>query len=185
MADPVGFDGANTVFRAPPGSTPEEYKDLQTYHGQGQIISCWRLTPEELEVVNRTGVIWVSMLTHAAPPPLLVCGTGMFQGGDPKAEPFVAPARRAPDEPQRDTRATIGFRVENRALLRTCVRDFMSTRCNVSSQHKLPSREEILSAPCFSAFGATALAQALDGLIDDGTFHVYGPYISDHEIDVL
>lgn len=85
MAVGIPFPEANAVLRAP---TPEDaaaktvydlhiyrYKDLD---GNPQVMSKWQLTPEELEEVCRTGVIWFNCwgLTH---PPMWITGTRPFK----------------------------------------------------------------------------------------------------------
>lgn len=62
---------------------------------------------------------------------------------------------------------------------------FMSTRCDVSSQHKLPSVEEILGTWTAEIIGAERTRKLIDAMLKDGRLIAYGPYISDHEIDVL
>ncbi len=92
MAVGVPFNEANTVLRAP---TQEDqaagtvydlhvhrYRDLD---GQANVISKWKLSPEELaEVVRTGGEIWFNCwgATH---PPIWISGTN----------PFV---RQAPDK---------------------------------------------------------------------------------------
>ena len=63
---PIKFEGANVVF----GANQPEYIPLpaQVLPGEyGQIITCWELTPEELETVKKTGKIWLSVLTFGQP----------------------------------------------------------------------------------------------------------------------
>ncbi len=68
MAKPVGFEGANCVFRAPDGVPQEECVDLECFVAPGQIISCWRLSDEELAKVNETGVVWLEVQGDGTPP---------------------------------------------------------------------------------------------------------------------
>lgn len=35
------------------------------------VVSCWKLTREELEEVNRTGKIWLTVLGASMPPVIL------------------------------------------------------------------------------------------------------------------
>ena len=93
MADAVDFQGANHILRAPPDMRPDECFDLPVCVSNGQTISCWRLTPEELEIINETGVIWLSVIGNIHPP-VAVAGTGLFVGGDPIAEPLLPRAPR-------------------------------------------------------------------------------------------
>lgn len=75
MAQGIEFPEANTVLRAP---TPEDaaagtvydlhvhrYRDLD---GNPNVISCWKLSPEELEEVARTGVVWFNSWGNTHPP---------------------------------------------------------------------------------------------------------------------
>lgn len=66
MAQTVNFFGSNQIFRAPPNMP--ECGDLPVHSGPFEHISCWKLTPEEMEHVIRTGEIWVSVASEAHPP---------------------------------------------------------------------------------------------------------------------
>lgn len=93
MAVAVGFEGANTVFRRPDSLSAAECADLQCFSNGGQIISCWRLTPEELAEIRKTGVVWLSILGSAMPP-VMISGAALvtIEGKPAKAEPhFPAP----------------------------------------------------------------------------------------------
>lgn len=94
MANPVGFEGALTLLRAAPND--ENTRDLPIYHDVDQIISCWRLTPEELDEVNRTGVVWLSIANVGKYAPSLVSGTALltFEGKPAQAEPYLAPPKK-------------------------------------------------------------------------------------------
>lgn len=93
MAIPVGFVGANHIMYAPPDATPEECVDLPVQRAPGQLISCWRLSPAEVAEINRTGVVWLSVIGRGMPP-IKVAGDGLFEDGNPKAEPVMPRARR-------------------------------------------------------------------------------------------
>lgn len=64
---PIKFDGANAVF----GANQPEYQPLPAERvGNpyvGQIITCWELSPDELEKIKETGQIWLSTLTFRNP----------------------------------------------------------------------------------------------------------------------
>jgi len=94
MANPVGFEGANLILKAPPGDN--ECRDLEAYRDDRGVTSCWRLTDEELKRVNETGVVWfwVQGPTH---PPISVSGTALvhMHGKPSRAEPYIAPAKEA------------------------------------------------------------------------------------------
>lgn len=63
--EPCKFDGANVVF----GAAQPEYIPLpaQVNPKSGVVLTCWKLTPEEVKKVQETGVIWVEMLTFNQP----------------------------------------------------------------------------------------------------------------------
>jgi hypothetical protein len=62
---------------------------------------------------------------------------------------------------------------------------FMGARCRVSSHHKLPDRQEILSTVVADFVGRDRISHLLDRMLSTGVLVAYGPYISDHEIDTL
>lgn len=94
MAKGIPFEESNLMLGAP---TPEDaaagtvyglpvhrYRDLD---GVSHVISKWQLTAEELEEVNRTGVVWFGCWgeTHA---PMWISGN----------DPFVLPNKEDADE---------------------------------------------------------------------------------------
>jgi hypothetical protein len=95
MASPVGFVGSNNIYLAPEETSQEECCDLPVYVDEMQTISCWRLSKEELEEVNRTGVVWLSILSHVIYPQK-VSGTALvlINGRPSKAEPILPKAPR-------------------------------------------------------------------------------------------
>ena len=84
MATGVPFEQANVVLRAP---TPEDAAagtvyDLHVHQyrgldGQLNVLSKWKLTPEEIAEVQRTGCVWFSCWgpTH---PPVWISGHDPF-----------------------------------------------------------------------------------------------------------
>ncbi len=95
MATAVGFEGANTVYRAPRGMSQAECYDLQSFADGEQIISCWRLTRAEIAEIARTGVVWLSVMGQALPP-VLVSGTALvlIDGAPSRPEPALPIAPR-------------------------------------------------------------------------------------------
>ncbi len=67
MAQPYPFLGFSNVFRAPPG-LEGEVGSCPAYVGENEIITCWELTPEELEEVKSTGLVWLSFLSEGLVP---------------------------------------------------------------------------------------------------------------------
>lgn len=96
MASAVGFEGANIVFRAPEGMSQEECYDLQSFSDGQQVISCWRLSAEELAEVAKTGVVWLSIMGRTLPP-VSVSGTALVHvdGVPARAEPALPIAKRS------------------------------------------------------------------------------------------
>lgn len=71
--DPIMFPQANGQFVKPASMTDEQcgtLKVCKTAYESGDpvIISCWQLSPEELEEVNRTGVVWLHVMGFSMPP---------------------------------------------------------------------------------------------------------------------
>lgn len=69
---PLNFEGANVVFAA---NQPEYIPLPAEYRGgkSGEILTCWELTPQELEKIQETGKIWLGVLTFGQPlQPLLL-----------------------------------------------------------------------------------------------------------------
>jgi len=92
MANAVGFEGANDRLLAPKGD--KNCRDLEIHRTEKSIISCWRLTDEELKKVAETGVVWF-MVVGQTHPPILVSGDALvlWNGKPAKAEPYIPPAR--------------------------------------------------------------------------------------------
>jgi hypothetical protein len=80
---PVDFPQANNTLGKPADMTDEQCLPLPVHHYQQAlgsnpesgdpetlpaIISCWKLSPEELEEINRTGVVWVNTLGRTLAP---------------------------------------------------------------------------------------------------------------------
>jgi hypothetical protein len=58
--EPEEFEGSNTIY----GQDQPEYKPLPAHRTpEGLVTCCWRLSPEELETVKYTGVVWVQLHT--------------------------------------------------------------------------------------------------------------------------
>lgn len=66
MAEPVDFPQSNFTWRG--GPTPD-IGDLPSFRDPAEqlTISCWKLTPEELEEVKETGQVWLYVWGHRIP----------------------------------------------------------------------------------------------------------------------
>lgn len=78
------FPESNLVLHAPSGMTAEECTPLNVFrgadaNGQGVVISCWKITREELAEVARTGRIWLGIIGQTMPP-VYMSGTNPFKG---------------------------------------------------------------------------------------------------------
>jgi hypothetical protein len=68
---PTDFPQRNKVYTKPEGWTDEQCGDLSVWQGQvpiddqgnmaPAIISCWKLSKEDIEEIQRTGVIWLQV----------------------------------------------------------------------------------------------------------------------------
>lgn len=74
MAETINFPGANVRLDAPPG-LEEQVHDIVAYKGPctcgdcpEQVVTCWRLSPEELEQVKKTGVVWLYLMGPSMQP---------------------------------------------------------------------------------------------------------------------
>lgn len=75
---PVDFPARNFVYQKPEGWTDEQCSDLPVWKGNAPIddngntaptiISCWKLSKEDLEEIQKTGEIWLSISSTGMPP---------------------------------------------------------------------------------------------------------------------
>lgn len=70
---PTDFPERNKIFTKPKQMTDEECMELPVWKGKDTkgfpvIISKWRLSKEDLEEINRTGEIWLSITGNGMPP---------------------------------------------------------------------------------------------------------------------
>ncbi len=84
---PSAFEGETDYLGAPPGVSPEECEPLSIMRGDMNgtpvVISCWKMTREELDEVNKTGRVWL-MVWGVTMPPACLCGIRPFSlaGGE-------------------------------------------------------------------------------------------------------
>lgn len=76
-----------------------------------------------------------------------------------------------------------GMFTDDQAL--SALLSFMRERCDVSSQHKLPTQDEILGEDFAALVGVERTRNLIGLLVSQGHFIAYGPHISDHTIEVL
>lgn len=70
---PANFPQVNMIFTKPDGLSDEECGSLPAYVGDASdgtpcIVSCWSLSPEELDQIQETGTIWLSVVGNQMPP---------------------------------------------------------------------------------------------------------------------
>lgn len=73
MAVLSSFSEANAVLDKPPDMTYEQCEAasvLRTQQTDGMpvVVSCWKLTREELDEINRTGRVWLGVCGVTMPP---------------------------------------------------------------------------------------------------------------------
>lgn len=64
----TSFDESNHVLGRPPSMTDEQCDPLSVFMGNDVVISCWKLTKEELEMINKTGRVWLWVMGDTMPP---------------------------------------------------------------------------------------------------------------------
>lgn len=67
MAQPLAFPEANLIFY-PPSGMEDDVLPLHVKRGDSCLISCWKLSAEELSEIQATGVVWLSVLGWGLPP---------------------------------------------------------------------------------------------------------------------
>jgi hypothetical protein len=78
---PIDFPERNFVFGKPKEMTDEQCMSLPVWKGDTLIddagkvypciISCWKLSKEDLDEIHRTGKIWLSINAEGMPPFML------------------------------------------------------------------------------------------------------------------
>jgi hypothetical protein len=88
---PTTFAEHNKVYTKPESWTDEQCGDLPVWQGKAPIddkgnmahaiISCWKLSKEDLEEIQRTGVIWLQVTTEVMVPASLYTENPFIQNG--------------------------------------------------------------------------------------------------------
>lgn len=74
---PTTFEQVNFTFTKPKDMTNEQCMDLPVWKGNAKdengnespvIISCWKLSYEDLQEIQKTGCIYLSISGHGMPP---------------------------------------------------------------------------------------------------------------------
>lgn len=67
---PVEFDQMTVVLGKPQGWRDEDCLPLPVYRDGVRCISCWKLSKEDLEQIEKTGEIWLTILAGESQPPV-------------------------------------------------------------------------------------------------------------------
>lgn len=74
MGQPMWFEEANITL-GPPGGMEADVVPLPVHRTvDGQLVSCWQVTADELEEIVRTKKVWISVWGGATQPPVFVTG---------------------------------------------------------------------------------------------------------------
>lgn len=89
MAIPVFFQGSNAVLKAPPGQE-DEVIPLPVLSDTTQVVSCWKLSEQEIEYIKEHGVVWLAIAGHTHAP-VVIKGEAMvtFEGFHPEIKDIV------------------------------------------------------------------------------------------------
>lgn len=60
--EPIKFEQQNTTYAA------DGCLDLPAHKAEDQIISCWKLTEQEIAKIKQTGTVWLSVMGRFQPP---------------------------------------------------------------------------------------------------------------------
>jgi hypothetical protein len=82
MAVPASFEESNAVLGKPADMSADECEALSVLRvqypdGKIAVVSCWKLTAEELAEINRTGRVWLTIM-GVTMPPAFIGGTKPF-----------------------------------------------------------------------------------------------------------
>ena len=76
--EPANFDEANLTLGPPPGMTETEVQSLRVWRGvtgndeaekqAPVVVSCWRVSAEELAEITKTGRVWLHVYGRTMPP---------------------------------------------------------------------------------------------------------------------
>ncbi len=93
MGVPQKFPQSNVTLGPPSGMTLEDCNELSacrsTHDGHPTIVSCWKLSPQELTEISKTGQVWLVVWGRNHPP---VCVTGEWPFEEPEQTPEDARA---------------------------------------------------------------------------------------------
>jgi hypothetical protein len=97
--NPVDFPQSNRVFTKPAGMTDEECAPLRVHDTGEALISCWQLTQAEVEVLQRTGRVWLWVHGRGHPPVNVEVEDPWTTAPSDEPEPERSPLERCPATP--------------------------------------------------------------------------------------
>ena len=73
---PAAFDEENCMFDTPVGLTSEQCEPMSAWRGILEngipaIVTCWKVTADELEEIRRTGRVWLMVMGRDLQPTIL------------------------------------------------------------------------------------------------------------------
>lgn len=69
---PTDFPESNHVLGKPDDMTADQCEPLSVFVDGRVVVSCWKITKEELEEFNRTGRIYLVIFGQTMPPASLI-----------------------------------------------------------------------------------------------------------------
>jgi len=81
---PKEFLGANSTLKKPKNWKDDQCSDLPVFQVNDPTLktlirtSCWEVTPEEMQEIQRTGEVWLTVV-GASHPPVLLQGISPFK----------------------------------------------------------------------------------------------------------
>lgn len=67
---PVDFKGTNVVMKAPQGA--ENVNDVPAFRNRQCCVTAWKFTAEEIDEINRTGTLFLSVFMGGGMPPVFL-----------------------------------------------------------------------------------------------------------------
>lgn len=72
MAEGIYFEGANTKLGPPAGAPKGSVRDLFVFRNGVTVVSCWKLSQEDLNQIALTGEIWSSQMSGETIHPMFI-----------------------------------------------------------------------------------------------------------------
>lgn len=79
---PINFKQQNTVLEKPENMKDSECSALPTFRDGKQCISCWELSEQDLEEINKTKKVYLGVLSGNTQPPVFLTVQTPFISGE-------------------------------------------------------------------------------------------------------